>query len=108
MKNFDEIPVGALTALKVVGENIRIARKRRKYSATKLAKLAGTTRETLRRIETGNPGVSFGFVVSVLWILGLSDDIKTIAAPEKDLLGLTLETAHARKSKPGKDFNNDF
>ena len=108
MKNYEGIPTGVLSALKVVGENIRIARKRRKFSATKLAKLAGTTRETLRRIETGNPGVSFGFVVSVLWILGLSDDIKNLAAPEKDILGLTLETARARTSKPGKDFDNDF
>ena len=41
-----------------LGENIRLARLRRKLSSTMIAKRAGIARNTLRAIEKGDPNVT--------------------------------------------------
>lgn len=109
MRAHDTINPSALKRLKILGKNIRIARLNRNYSAEKLAKLAGTNRETLRRIETGHPGVGIGFVVSVLWALQLDEDLELLAAPSRDALGMKLATPdnnrRARKSKDEDKYN---
>jgi transcriptional regulator with XRE-family HTH domain len=46
--------------LNQVGENIRLARLRRRFSAEMLAERAHISRNTLRAIESGSPQVSFG------------------------------------------------
>ncbi len=46
--------------LKALGENIHLARLRRKISTTMLAERAGMTRNTLRSIERGDSGVTLG------------------------------------------------
>ncbi|RZK10577.1 MAG: XRE family transcriptional regulator, partial [Flavobacterium sp.] len=43
-----------------LGENIKLARKRRKLTAIQLAERAAIERATLRKIERGDPGVSMG------------------------------------------------
>jgi transcriptional regulator with XRE-family HTH domain len=41
-----------------LGERLRLARLRRRYSAESVAKRAGVARGTLYRVEEGDPGVS--------------------------------------------------
>lgn len=104
MKGYDTIPDTVLRRLKQVGENIRVARLNRNYTAGKLAALAGTNRETLRRIENGHPGVGIGYVASVLWALQLDEDLGLIAAPDRDALGLTLAApARGRRARTAQD-----
>lgn len=104
MKAYDTIPAAVLERLKGVGENIRVARIKRKYSAAKLAELAGTNRETLRRIEQGHPGVGIGFVAAVLWALQLEEDLDMLAAPSRDALGMKLSAPEkGSRSRQAKD-----
>lgn len=103
MRSYDTIQPAVLERLKELGENIRTARTRRKYSAEKLAKLAGTNRETLRRIELGHPGVGIGYVASVLWALQLDEDLALLAAPARDAQGIALSTADGPKRVRMKD-----
>ena len=74
-----------------LGENIRLARLRRRFSTTLIAERAGISRNTLRAIERGEPGVSFGAYVMVLFCLGLVQDLKQIA--RDDELGRKLQDA---------------
>ncbi len=78
-------------ALKELGENIRIARLRRRFSAALVAERAGMSRPTLRAIERGVPTVTLGAIASVLHCLGLEKDIAAIG--RDDVLGRKLSDA---------------
>ncbi|NOU46835.1 MAG: helix-turn-helix transcriptional regulator [Bacteroidales bacterium] len=66
-----------------MGENIRLARKRRKLTTIQVAERAGINRSTLYHIEKGNPGVSMGAYFHVLRVLGLHDDFLKLAADDE-------------------------
>ncbi|MFR0693545.1 helix-turn-helix domain-containing protein [Pseudomonas sp. PDM19] len=57
------------------GERIRLARLRRDLSMVVVADNAGISRETLNKIERGDPGVALGSYARVLEALGLAGDI---------------------------------
>jgi len=75
--------------LEYLGERIKLARLRRKYSQEIVAKRAGISRPTLTAVENGASTVSIGTYAMVLMILGLLDDFEQIA--KDDLLGRKLQ-----------------
>jgi len=75
--------------LTVMGENIKLARKRRKLTTKQVAERANIGRNTLYLIEKGDPGVSLGAVFNVIRVFGLQDDFLKLAAD--DVLGRKLE-----------------
>lgn len=77
--------------LTTLGENIKLARLRRKLTADQVAERAGISRRTLVSVEKGLPGVAMGIYVQVLFVLGLSDDILEVAHDDK--LGQKLQDA---------------
>ena len=72
-----------------MGEQIRLARLRRKLSAEIVAERAGISRQTVSALEKGSPSVSIGIVANILLALGLHEDILFIA--KDDILGRTLQ-----------------
>ncbi|MDR3189556.1 MAG: helix-turn-helix domain-containing protein [Prevotellaceae bacterium] len=77
--------------LEELGENIKLARLRRKLSAAQVAERAGISRSTLWQIEKGLPNVSMGYYAQVLFVLGLEKNLSGIAAD--DVLGRKLQDA---------------
>jgi transcriptional regulator with XRE-family HTH domain len=86
-----------LTLIIAIGDNIRLARRRRRLSTTMLAERAGMTRMTLRAIENGVPTTSLGAYANVLFSLGLEKDLLNIA--KDDELGRKLQDAGLLKYK---------
>lgn len=77
--------------LTVLGENIKLARLRRKLSIRSLAERAGIATSTLGNIEDGSPSVSLGNYLQVLSVLRLEDDLLLIA--DKDPIGKQIQDA---------------
>jgi transcriptional regulator with XRE-family HTH domain len=74
-----------------VGENLKLARRRRKISTQQLAERAGLSRATLWQIEKGTPSVAIGAYFMVLFVLGLEQDFLKLAGD--DTLGRKLQDA---------------
>ena len=72
------------------GENIKLARLRRKLSAEQVAQRANISRPTLLSIEKGHPGVAIGSYAQVLFVLNLEKDL---LVAEDDILGRKLRDA---------------
>ena len=68
--------------LEQVGENIKLARKRRKLTTLQVAERAGIDRTTLYNIEKGKGTVSLAAYFNTLRVLGLQDDFLKLAADD--------------------------
>ena len=75
--------------LEQVGENIKLARKRRRFTTLQVAERAGIHRTTLYQIEKGNPRVALGAYFNVLRVLGLQNDFLKLAVDDE--LGRKLQ-----------------
>jgi len=69
--------------MKVLGENIKLARRRRRLSTEQVAERANISRSTLWLVEKGDPGVAMGTYLQVLFVLGLEKDMQQIAADDE-------------------------
>jgi len=83
--------------LSELGENIQLARLRRKLSSEQVSERANISRPTLTEIEKGAPTVSIGSYFSVLKVLGLEKDFLLLA--KDDVLGRKLQDANIQPKK---------
>ena len=75
--------------LRHLGERIKTARLRRRFSIVTVCKRAGMSRPTLTKIEKGDPAPTMGNYLQVLRVLGLEKDISLVA--RDDELGRKLQ-----------------
>jgi transcriptional regulator with XRE-family HTH domain len=78
------MPPAASQALRALGENLSIARSRRRESQRVWAQRLGVSVPTLIRLERGDPGVGAGIYATALWLIGRSSALADVAAPEHD------------------------
>lgn len=78
-----------LKILSELGENIKLARLRRKLSTHQIAECTNISRPTLISIEKGSPTVSIGSYLLVLQVLGLEKDFLLVA--KDDVFGIKLQ-----------------
>lgn len=88
--------------MEALGQRLRDARLRRRFSMETVCARANLSRPTLYKIETGDPSVAIGFYVQVLRVLGLLADLSLIA--KEDALGRLLqdESLPRRRRAPRK------
>ena len=83
------LPTPVRLGLVKLGLDLSSARRRRRLTMALVAERALIGRNTLTRVERGDPTVSMGIYATVLFVLGLADRIGTLADPDRT--GLTLE-----------------
>jgi transcriptional regulator with XRE-family HTH domain len=79
----------ARKSLEILGQNLRLARLRRRISAAMMCERAGVSHATLTAIEQGKPSVSMAGYMSVLFCLNMQTDIEKVASD--DVLGRELQ-----------------
>lgn len=80
----DALPPAAAQALRGLGENLAIARLRRRESQRDWAGRLGCSVPTLIRLERGDPSVGVGLYVTALWLIGRVGGLPALAAPAED------------------------
>jgi transcriptional regulator with XRE-family HTH domain len=93
------LPPAAASALRGLGENLAIARVRRRESQRTWAKRLGISVPTLIRMERGDPGVSSGIYATALWLMGRVNALPALAAPAEDKGALENDVRGALKRK---------
>lgn len=87
-----------------MGENIRLARLRRRLSTEQVSERANISRPTLTSIEKGYPTVSIGSYLMVLQVLGLEKDFLLVA--KDDELGRKLQDTNLLTKERAPKRNN--
>ncbi|MCP5432176.1 MAG: helix-turn-helix transcriptional regulator [Alphaproteobacteria bacterium] len=87
----DTLPRPARRALLKLGADIAVARRKRRISTVSMAERAFVSRNTLHKVERGDPTVSIGIYATVLAILGLADGLGQAADRTEDALGLDID-----------------
>jgi hypothetical protein len=84
------LPLPVKRALRKLGGDISIARRRRKIPTTLMAQRAFIDRRSLARVEKGDPGVSMAIYATVLFVLGMADRLGELASAASDPVGQAL------------------
>ncbi len=97
-------------AVTVVGQLIASERRRQRRTAVDLAARAGISRDTLHRIERGDPAVAIGTALELLVLLGVplfnedADFLTRQVATGRQLLALLPERVRTDTREPDDDF----
>lgn len=103
------LPLEVASAIQRLGENVRMARVRRRLSQEELAQACAVSRKTLYALEKGAPGATLATAFSVLWKLGLLHTATPLANPDVDEHGKILEAARQpQRVRQSIGIDNDF
>ena len=91
------MPLPAAHALRKLGRDLALARRKRGISTADMASRLFVSRDTLWRLERGEPPVAIGTLATALFILQLHDRLANLAAPAGDALALQLDEKRVPK-----------
>jgi len=91
------MPLPASHALSKLGRDLSIARRKRGISTTDMASRIFVSRDTLWRLEKGDPSVSIGTLATAAFILQLHDRLANLANPSTDAIALDLDEGRLAK-----------
>ena len=91
------LPAAVARALKDLGENLALARQRRKESQRTWASRLSVSVPTLIRMEKGDPSVGMGVYATALWLMGRHAALPEVAAPAQDLNALEQDIEAVRQ-----------
>jgi transcriptional regulator with XRE-family HTH domain len=75
--------------MRALGERLKLARLRRELATVLFAERLGISRDTLNRLEKGDPNIALGTYMRALRVLGLDQDMDAVA--RDDELGRKLQ-----------------
>lgn len=90
-KSLTALPLPVRRGLRKLGADIGAARKRRRITMQLMAERAFTSRQTIARVEKGDPRVSMGIYATVIFILGMTDRLSSLVDATVDPFVLDLD-----------------
>lgn len=97
MKKQVNLPIPVRKALRKLGQDISDARRRRRIPVALMTERADISKNTLLKIEKGEPSVSLGGYASVLFVLGMTERLGDLVDSVHDLTGRRLEDENLPK-----------
>ena len=82
------MPLPAAHALRKLGRDLAVARRKRRIATSDMAARLFVSRDTFWRLERGYPTVALGTLATALFVLGLKE------RPASDELALSLDEHH--------------
>lgn len=98
------LPVPVERAIRKLGNDLSLARRRRHFSQASLAERTGASLSTVRRMEKGDPRVPIHFYARALYVFGELAALADLLDTPRDDIGLTLmdeQLPQRVRSKPG-------
>lgn len=97
----ESLPSAAASALRKLGGDLAVARKRRGQSLREWAARVNVSVPTLMKMEKGDPSVSVGVYATALWLIKRHAALGEVAEPKEDLAALEAEIRLAeQRHKP--------
>lgn len=97
-------------ALQLLGEQIRLGRRERRWTQTELADRAGVSVRTLTRVEHGDPRVTLGTAFELATLTGVP-----LFQPDRERLAMDLDRTRGRSAvlparirRPSEEVDDDF
>ena len=81
----------ARRAIKQLGMDLQIARKKRRLAQRDMAARMGVSVDTIGRLEKGDPGISLGTLSMAFLVLGSLNRFSEVMDPGSDDIGLLSE-----------------
>lgn len=85
------VPLAVKRALRQLGRNISVARRKRRLTGAMMCERAGISKQTYQRVEKGDLKVAMGTYAICLFILGSSDALGEILDLGRDQTALLLD-----------------
>lgn len=85
------LPLPVQVALRKLGRELALARRKRGLSTSDMAARLFVSRDTLWRLEKGDPNVALGTLAVAAFVFGLHARLADLVAPASDALGLDLD-----------------
>jgi len=103
------LPSPVEQSLRRLGASLKTARLRRNLSLESVAEKIGTSRRVIADAESGKPSTGIVIYTALLWTYGLLPQLDEVAAPERDLEGLTLSGLRDRtRARTARGLDDDF
>lgn len=88
---FDILPSSVRRSLHKFGEDLSLARRKRKITVAMMTQRLAISKSTYIRVEKGDPTVSLGIYAMALFSLGLGTPFSELVDPGSDQQGLLLD-----------------
>lgn len=96
------LPPDVEAQLAKLGEQLKLARLRRRETQKAWASRLGVSIPTLSRLESGDPAVGMGIYAMALWLMGRSQALTDLADPALDRGALEMDIRSALKQSVRK------
>jgi hypothetical protein len=87
----DILPSKVRRSLMKFGNDLGVARRKRRLTITMMTERLGVAKSTYMRVEKGDPTVSLGVYAMAMFALGLGEPLGDLVDPSHDEQGLLID-----------------